>query len=289
MNDFLPTDKLEHAEEIGTYLAYSFGNEIRLDYGTGHESFLVIFLFCLNKLEIVHNSELKELILSCFVEYLKTVRKLQTVYMLEPAGSHGVWGLDDYQCLVFLWGAAQLKGDKDISPTSIHDDSKLSEFSNEYLYLDAIKFIKHIKHGAPFAETSPMLNDISFLDDWGKVFNGLIRLYVGEVLNKYPVAQHFLFGNIFKATWIISSEVDRQNANQIKADQSSFGMPTSRPVPGLGMGQTVFHKGMNPRGSSGAYPGLSVPPQAIIPESVEQGIISEMRTAAPWAASKHAV
>ena len=74
--------------------------------------------------------------------------------MLEPAGSHGVWGLDDYQCLTFLWGAAQLINNKDqITPSSIHHPEILERFSNEYLYLEGIHFIKKIKSSAPFAGT----------------------------------------------------------------------------------------------------------------------------------------
>eukprot|EP01097_Dermamoeba_algensis_P010582 TRINITY_DN7894_c0_g1_i1.p1 TRINITY_DN7894_c0_g1~~TRINITY_DN7894_c0_g1_i1.p1 ORF type:complete len:119 (-),score=28.51 TRINITY_DN7894_c0_g1_i1:104-460(-) len=114
---------------------------------------------------------------------------------MEPAGSHGVWSLDDYQFLVFLWGSAQLIDHKHIKPSSIHKVDVLEAYSSEYMYLKAIKFIHLVKKG-PFGEHSPILNDISGVPTWSKINSGMFKMYEVEVLGKFPVMQHFFFGSL---------------------------------------------------------------------------------------------
>jgi len=84
----------------------------------------------------------------------------------------------------------------------------LHEESEDFLYFGAISFIKELKKGAPFAESSPMLNDISSLPTWSKVNVGMLRLYEAEVLGKLPVIQHFLFGTMFSCTWTPTGRAD---------------------------------------------------------------------------------
>jgi hypothetical protein len=204
-DEILNVDNLDQAvAELAPYLFDMFGNATRIDYGTGHELNFAIFFLLLIKLQILQETseDLVYIVTRAFVAYIRTMRKLQHDYMLEPAGSHGVWGLDDYHCLLFLWGSAQLskQSDNDIEmpPACIHDDRCLAENQSEYLYLEGVAFIKKIKHGAPFAETSPMLNDISHINHWAKVCSGLMKLFQGEVLNKFPVIQHILFGSLLQ-------------------------------------------------------------------------------------------
>ena len=87
------------------------------------------------------------------------------------------------------------------TPSIIHNSQILETYSPTYLYLSCIQFIRQIKPNVPFFESSPMLNDISHLGSWSKVSSGLLRLYEGEVLDKKPVVQHFVFGKIFSASW----------------------------------------------------------------------------------------
>lgn len=196
--------------ELAAYLNDCFGQETRLDYGTGHECSFQVFLFALCKLGCFGSTadeppslrRLKAVTISIWSQYLQVTRQLQTEYMLEPAGSHGVWGLDDYHCLPFYFGACQLQNNQEgYSPESIHDDSLLRRESDTFLYFGCIRYIKTIKTGVPFFESSPMLDDISHLVSWSKVASGLLRLFEGEVLSKRQVVQHFVFGEVFAANW----------------------------------------------------------------------------------------
>ncbi|GFR47400.1 hypothetical protein Agub_g9117 [Astrephomene gubernaculifera] len=183
------------AVELVSYFLDSFGNATRIDYGTGHETQFCALLYCLSKLGVFGEADRQGLGLVVFKQYLELMRKIQTTYWLEPAGSHGVWGLDDYQFLAFIWGSAQLVAHPLIKPKSIHNADVLEAYADTYLYLGCVAFVKQVKKG-PLWETSPMLNDISTVPNWGKVNSGLVKMYQVEVLSKLPIMQHFMFGSL---------------------------------------------------------------------------------------------
>lgn len=232
--------------ELKAYLYDAFGSFVRIDYGSGHELTFLAWLAYLYRLgfftedtddaTLANSSQAagtaampsaveRELALIVFPLYLAVVWKLQDRYALEPAGSHGVWGLDDYQFVPYIIGAAQLRQQNDYKPSFLarpsHKPSSSSKrpspdellifrpsssssgprteeylppFSN--LFTSSIARIHSLKTG-PFFEHSPLLNDISSsVPNWKKVHGGMMKMWDAEVLSKRPVVQHFLFGGV---------------------------------------------------------------------------------------------
>lgn len=122
--------------------------------------------------------------------YLQLIRILIKTYTLEPAGSHGVWGLDDHSFLPYLFGSAQLSpaitNDFDIpaegslpdapDPGDVAKKPVVDRERHSNLYFEAIGFIYDVKKG-PFWEHSPMLYDISGVQaGWAKI-NKVRSLY----------------------------------------------------------------------------------------------------------------
>ena len=126
---------------------------------------------------------------------------------MEPAGSHGVWSLDDFQFLPFLIGSVQFYSnnfafplyifsffcvffksflsctstDKPLYNTGCYLDPNLvARTKDDYLWMGSIDFISKVKFG-PFAEHSNQLWNISAVTSWEKIYGGLQKKYEAEV------------------------------------------------------------------------------------------------------------
>ena len=64
INNLLPKDLLDNGacNELLPYLCTSFGNERRIDYGTGHETNFVIWLYCLHLLDVIKEGDMTAMV-----------------------------------------------------------------------------------------------------------------------------------------------------------------------------------------------------------------------------------
>lgn len=185
------------------------------------------FYRSLNRKEVRLPSHLS---LSDMPRYLELTRKLIATYTLEPAGSHGVWGLDDHSFVPYIFGSAQLtrpiaegepmpmegsvKGAP--KPSDVTKADAVEDHRRNNMYFSAIGFIYDVKKG-PFWEHSPMLFDISGIrDGWGKINKGMIKMYQAEVLSKFPVVQHFPFGSLF--SWDENAQTSAPTRSTVSID-----------------------------------------------------------------------
>lgn len=207
--------------ELNTYFIESFGNATRIDYGTGHELTFIMFLCGLYKVGALTEKDNVHTGLKVFNSYLLFVRRLQLTYRMEPAGSHGVWSLDDYQFVPFIWGSAQFAVNSPIEPHHFLEPDVIERYKNDYMFIGCIDYILQVKTGN-FSEHSNQLWSISAVDSWIKINSGLVKMYQKEVrpqtnyvfemnkcsnfnfdfhfqlLAKFPVIQHVLFGSLLE-------------------------------------------------------------------------------------------
>ncbi|OAP54719.1 hypothetical protein AYL99_11167 [Fonsecaea erecta] len=295
LTESLPEELAPAHEELGAYLLGSLGSAQRLDYGTGHELSFLAFLACLWKLGFFPDTtqtpgvEERGIVLGVFELYLVLVRKLIKTYTLEPAGSHGVWGLDDNSFLPYVFGSAQLcppiAETDDATPTegSLPDAPEASAVTKPNLvekekranmYFAAVAFIYDVKRG-PFWEHSPMLFDISGIKDgWGKINKGMIKMYNAEVLSKFPVVQHFPFGSLFRWERDPDAKPPPPSTHAAASNQ-----PLRNPM------DTNAPSAVRPTGptTTTAAPWAAAAASAAKPAGFVNGV-----TQAPWAASRAA-
>ena len=284
---FKSTSDVSAKAELEAYLTGSFGSSQRLDYGTGHELSFLAFLGCLWKLGAFPTSRdgdiERALVLGVIEPYLALIRRLILTYTLEPAGSHGVWGLDDHAFLPYIFGSAQFSPaitcPADVAaegslPDAPHpgDVAKLPSVTRERgrnMYFSAIGFIYDVKKG-PFWEHSPILYDISGVKaGWAKINKGMIKMYNAEVLSKFPVVQHFPFGSLL--AW----EKD-PNAKSIHTSVHTSSQPKSSTVPSS-TSSTSAYSSPRPQPQQQLRDHMAATP------ALRDPLAGPATTAAPWA------
>ncbi|KAK8182690.1 phosphotyrosyl phosphatase activator [Phyllosticta citribraziliensis] len=307
-------------DELVAYLLGSFGSAQRLDYGTGHELSFLAFLGGIWKLggfaEADPGVEERGIVIGVVEPYLKLIRRLILTYTLEPAGSHGVWGLDDHSFVPYIFGSAQLsppiRSPADIpgegslpdapDPGDVAKPNTVQRERKKNMYFSAIGFIYDVKKG-PFWEHSPILYDISGVKaGWAKINKacsiGMLKMYNAEVLSKFPVVQHFPFGSLFcweKDPTAVEPPRTTHTQNQplrtpptSQANEASQRLPpqvtqgfSANPQTGLPMTAAPWARSSGAAGAGGL--GRSRQGMTQMPAASAAGNNATTTTGAPWA------
>jgi serine/threonine-protein phosphatase 2A activator len=80
LQPLLPPHLQSAVAELVPYLTDSFGNPVRIDYGTGHETTFAALLFCLARLGLVQQEDCGQLVGTVFAKYVALMRRIQTTY-----------------------------------------------------------------------------------------------------------------------------------------------------------------------------------------------------------------
>ncbi|TIB85774.1 PTPA-domain-containing protein [Wallemia mellicola] len=216
------------SNQLKPTLLNAFGSFGRIDYGTGHELSFIVILLMLKQMGLVQSEHYYKLVSSAFVTYLKLVTRLQLAYKLEPAGSHGVWGLDDYCFMPYIFGSSQLKG-SDRHPSQLFQKDTFPT-PNDNLYALAVTNIAKFKSG-PWHEHSPQIYTIAHtVPNWAKVNKGMLKMFDAEVLKKRVVVQHLLFSSLFPFERDPLAEFEDYAQPQVTRlpSANNTGLPSSR-------------------------------------------------------------
>ena len=64
------------------------------------------------------------------------------------------------------------------------------------MYYDCVQFIKGVKQGCPFIQSSPKLGQLTECENWHDVLEELNKEFKNEVIGKHPVIKHLKFGSL---------------------------------------------------------------------------------------------
>lgn len=203
LSESFPGVDVKDISVLHKYLQESFGNKSRIDYGTGHE----LNFFCFVIILLMKNVIAESSVFLVLEHYFSIVRLLILKYKLEPAGSHGMGGLDDFQLLPFLFGSSQF-----CRRESFEFSFLFSEAERGLCYSKALRFIHMDKAFPPskytYKERIGKYNTIELTEEpfshhsitiyslravpFMKINKGMIKMYDAVVLSPYAVIQHFI-------------------------------------------------------------------------------------------------